>query len=420
MKMQVTRLRETLELLKTAVPRKPTLDILKNVRVKDGQLMATNLDSMVIVDVPEAAEESFLLPYEEVLKMLRYVTGYDYVDMQGKRGKLTISSSGGDATYPSSSVDEFPEIPDFEVKDEADVDGDILIPAMEAALPYAATETERPVLRGVTVLFGGPIEVSAGDGFRMAHIILPLEYPTEYTTILPPEAVKTLVHLMAKTPRTPAPGEALVSKMLARRQLQIAMDGKRGMRVRFSPTVSSIVKLVDGQPPSWLKLIPKDEPVIKGLIFARELQTAVKRVSDVAHNGSGIVRLEFEDGSARISAKDDGSEVSSKVSCLELEGAPNRFALNVKYLTEYLGDKDSIVTFAWTGQTAPVMFQHPKSPRVLIMPMEAKWEKEPPAEPQTPAPEPAAHDEQVPEKPAVDESTAVNIKPTRQRSRKKT
>ncbi|MQY72176.1 MAG: hypothetical protein GH142_00695, partial [Dehalococcoidia bacterium] len=279
MEIQVARFREVLEILKPAVPRKTSLPVLKNVLVKEGQVVATDLDSMVFINLPEA-DESFLLPYADVLKMLQYVPGHEYLKMHAKRGKLTLSWSEGSATYPTQDLEEFPSIPDFEVKDEATIDGDTFISALHDALPYAATGGDRPVLSGVTVLFGQPIEVSAGDGFRMAHIVLPLQFPGEHTTVIPSGSVSTLIHLLAKTPRHPPQGDALVPIMVAKRQIQVALDGKRGLKIVFGPTASVIVKLVEGNPPAWLKLIPKEEPVLKVQLFAREFETAVRRVSN--------------------------------------------------------------------------------------------------------------------------------------------
>ncbi len=409
MEIRVEQLRNALGIVKPAVPRKTSLDILKNVLVKDGQMMATDLESMVIIDMP-GADENFLFPYVEVLKMLKYVPGYEKLQMHAKRGKLTMFWSDGEATYPTQDLEEFPAIPAFEVKDEADIDGDTFIPALSSALPYAATGSDRPVLNGVTVQFGGPIEVSAGDGFRMAHIVLPIQFPAEYTTILPAAAVTTLLHVMSKTPRTPPHGDNLTEIVLAKRQVRVGLDGKRGLRVEFGPNVSVIVKLVEGNPPAWLKLIPKDEPILKTQLFARELETAVRRVSDVASQNSGIVRLQFQDGTATVSAKADGREVSAKISVLDMQGAPNRLALNVGYLTEYLSDKDGIVTLSWTGGKAPASFQHPRSPKVLIMPMEAKWDE--------PLPSAQAEPEAAAASPETPAETAPEANPTKPKKRR--
>lgn len=404
MEIQVARLRECLGILKPAVPRKPSLKILENVMVQEGRMVATDLATMIIVNMPEA-DQAFLMPYAEVIKMVEHVPGYEYLKMVAKRGKLMLDWPEGSATYPSQSLEEFPPVPDFEVKTEGDIDGDTFIAALDAALPYVATEGDRPVLSGVTVQFGAPLEVSAGDGHRMAHIVLPLQFPAEYTTILPASSVASLLHVMQKTPRTPPAGEDLMPIVLAKKQIHAALDGKRGLKIDFGPTATVIVKLVEGKPPAWLQLIPKEEPIIKVQLFARELETAVKRVANVAAQDSGRVRMEFASDVATVSARADGREVSAKISVLSLEGTPNRLALNLKYLREYLGDKDNIVTLTWTGGTAPVSLQHVKSPRVLIMPMEAGWEKDLPKAEAKPATA-AAPEAPAAEKPGPKKSKA--------------
>lgn len=387
MEIRVDQLRNALELLKPAVPRKTTLPILKNILVKDGQLMATDLESMVIIAMPEL-DEPFLFPYTEVFKMLKYVPGYEKLQVRPEKGKLTLTWSNGDGSYPAENVKDFPAIPVLKVKDEADIDGDTFIPALASALPYVAKDEARPVLAGITVQFGGPIEISAGDGFRMAHIVLPLKFPAEHTTIIPAGAIATLLHVMAKTPRTPPQGEALVDIIMAKRQLHVALDGKNALIVGFSPSVKVIIKLIEGSPPAWLKLFPKGKPVLKAQFFARELETAVRRVADVASQNKDIVRLQFQDGACRVSAKGEGREVAAKVAILDLEGEPNKLALQAPYLLEYLKGKEGIVTMTWTGGSAPAAFNHSRSPKVLIMPMYVAWDDKPPpdqAEPEAAA-----------------------------------
>jgi len=418
MEIQVNRFREALGMLKPVVPRKATLPILENVLVKEGQMMATDLDTMVILTLLEA-DESFLLPYADVLKMLQYVPGHEYLQMHAERGTLKLSWSDGSATYPTQDPEEFPSIPDFEVQVEASIDGDTFIPALQSALPYTATGSDRPVLNGVTVLFGGPIEVSAGDGFRMAHIVLPLQFPEEHTTIIPSGSVSTLAHVWAKTPRTPPQGDALVPIIMAKRQIQVALDGKNHLKVVFGPTATVIIKLVEGSPPAWLKLIPKEEPVFTAQLFARELETAVRRVSNVAHGNKDIVRLQFNNGVATVSAKADGQEVSANLTLLDAKGEPARLALDVNYLIEYLSNRDGIVSMSWTGEMAPVAFQHSKSPKVLIMPMAADWGDKEPVAPVAPVantePEAAAAAVEEPVKAAPE---ATPSKPRKQRGKK--
>ncbi len=380
MEIRVTRLREVLSLLKPAVPRKPTLKSLTNVLLKDGKAVATDLESMVIVAVPEA-DQTVLFPFMAVSKMLDYVPGDEILQLQSDQNKLTLSWAGGleSATYPISEPDTFPAIPEFEAKLEADLDGDTFMAALATAQTYVATATDRPVLNGVTVVLGSPIEVAAGDGFRMSHQVLPLVFPEDNTCIIPASSVSVLMHLFKNTPRTPPQSDSLIPVLTAKKRIQVALDGDRGLRIGFGPKASVIVKLTDGTPPAWIKLIPKEEPTLHVQVFAPEFETAVRRVRDVASQGAGIVRLEFNDGNVRVSAKADGQEVATSISVLEAKGTPFRTAINAKYLIEYLKGKEGLVAISSTAESSPVSFQHSKHPRVIIMPMSADWGDKPPA-----------------------------------------
>ena len=94
MDIQVNRLREVLSLLRPVVPRSPSMKSLTHVLFKDGKAVATDLDSMVIVAVPEA-DQTVLFPFGAVSKMLDYVAGDELLQMQSDHDKLTLSWNGG-------------------------------------------------------------------------------------------------------------------------------------------------------------------------------------------------------------------------------------------------------------------------------------------------------------------------------------
>ena len=97
---------------------------------------------------------------------------------------------------------DFPILPEMTARADGLVDGDILIAAMLAALPYTATDTARPVLNGVTLVLGIPSRwlpvtasnVPPGTG---------LSFPLEEKVIVPAHGVAILDHVFKKTPRTP-------------------------------------------------------------------------------------------------------------------------------------------------------------------------------------------------------------------------
>lgn len=373
MDIQVARFREVLELLKPVILRKTTLPVLTNVLLKDGKAVATDLETMVIVQVPEA-DLDCLIPYNDVAKMLQYVHGLENLHIEPKDGKVTMSWSDGKSTFGSSDVKDYPEVPEFVPVAEAPIDIDTLIPAMYEVLGFAATDATRPVLNGVTLILGESIAVAAGDGFRMAHKSLPLSFPQESISVVPHSSVTTLRLLWEKTPRTPPVSDSLIPIIMAKRQASVALDGKTGLRFVFGNSTIAIVKLVEGSPPAWLKLMPKKEPVLQVSVIGSQLELAVRRVLRVALLGTKIVRMVFDDDTAVISAKYDDQEVESTIKVLMSQGGPNRVGLDANYLLDYLKGKEGVVSLSWVSEGSPVAFKHQKSPTVLIMPMKVDWE----------------------------------------------
>ncbi|GAI99059.1 unnamed protein product, partial [marine sediment metagenome] len=248
MDIQVAKFRELLELLKPAVARKSKIASLESVLLKDGKAIATNLETMVVVEVPEVDLTS-LVPFKDVAKMLQYTPARELLHIEGKPRKLSLSWPSGSATFPVEDAGTFPDVPEFVPETEASLDIDTLIPALVSVLPYVATDDTRPVLNGITLILGDPIEVAAGDGFRMADKVLPLSFPKNAVTILPSNSVAVLKHLWEKTPRTPPPAEALVSVLVAKQHAMVAHDGKLGLRFQFDNNTAAIIHLVDGKPP---------------------------------------------------------------------------------------------------------------------------------------------------------------------------
>ncbi len=368
MDIQVSRFREMLELLKPAVARKSSIKSLESVLLKDGKAIATNLETMVVIEVPEVDLTS-LVPFKDVAKMLQYTPARELLHIEGKPRKLSLSWPSGSATFPVEDAGTFPDVPEFVPETEESLDIDTLIPALVSVLPYAATGDDRPVLSGITLILGDPIEVAAGDGFRMADKVLPLSFPKNVVTILPSSSVAVLKHLWEKTPRTSPPAEALVSVLMAKQHAMVAHDGKLGLRFQFTNNTAAIIHLVDGKPPDWLKLVPKEEPILQVHVLAEDLEVAVRRVMGVAQDANGLIRFDFKDDTATLSAKSEGQKVETSFKTFDSSGTPNKFALNMSYLLSYLSGKQGLVTISWTGGSAPVALRSHNDPRVLIMPM---------------------------------------------------
>ena len=396
MEIQVTKLRELMELLKPVVLKKSTLTVTSYIRLGEGKVVATDLETMITAYLPEAVEP-MLLPFASLADMLKYVPGNETLKIEVEGKKVFLTWAGGNASYPTEDAQDFPILPEMPIRAEGTVDGDTLVSMMLDALPYVSTEDTRPVLSGVTLVLGNPIEVDAGDGFRMSHQVLGLSFPLEEKVIVPAHSVRILGHVFAKTPRTP-PTDALslIPIITARRYLRMALVGENKLQVDFGQTATVVINLIAGTPPDFIRLIPKGEPILQSQIFAPQLEAAVKRVRDVAKDGSGIVRMVFADGKLTISAKGDEQEITATIDTLSTQGEPGRTAPDHRYLIDYLSGKQGIIVFSQYDKTAPLSFQYQNSPMVLVMPMYVQWEDE-----KTPAGETTEPEDEVE---AVDEA----------------
>jgi len=235
------------------------------------------------------------------------------------------------------------------------------------------------VLSGVTLVLGSPIEVAAGDGFTMSHQVLGLTFPLEEKVIVPARSVSVLGHVFDKTPRTPpSTADSLISVITAKRQIHMALIGENKLKVDFGESASVVINLIQGNPPEWLQLIPKGQPTLQSHLFAPQLEAAVKRVRDVARDGSGIVRMVFADGKLTVSATGEEQEIRATLDVIRTQGEPGRTAINFAYLLRYLAGKQGIITLSQYPESAPLVFEYQNSPRVLIMPMFVQWGDEKP------------------------------------------
>ena len=377
MEIKVTKLKEVMELVKPVIPKKPTVKSIACLCLGSGKAVATDLETMVIANLPEA-QEPMLLPYSSIAEMLKYVPGSDILKVELKGKMVFLSWSNGSASYPTEDFADFPILPELTARAEGLIDGDILIPTMLAALPYTAEDNTRPVLSGITVVLGSPIEIAAGDGFRMCHKALGLSFPLEEKIIIPRQGVAMLDHVFAKTPRTPpATAASLVKVVTAKRQLRMSIIGENKLRLDFGTSASVVINLIAGKPPEWLALIPKGEPMLQSQIFAPQLEAAVKRVRIIAKEGNDAVRMEFADGKLKVSAKGGDQEISSTIDTVHTQGDATRIAINQKYVLGYVSGKQGIITFSKYTESGPAVFEDQRSPRMIVMPMVVTWGDEP-------------------------------------------
>ena len=374
MQIQVRKLRETLALLAPVIPRKTALPITYNSYFGHGVAVATNLEVLVRIDLPEA-EEPVLLHNKAVLDLLKNVPGDMVADIFSAKGQpVTIVCGTVKATYKREDPEDFPSVGDAEdPKVQFQIDGDKLVDGLSMAVQYVATETTRPVLNAVCFSIAeDKSEVIGADGFRLLVKELPIKLPPA-TIIIPSDTVHILEDLWRKAPKDIQPDlfSGVVAVALSKHMMGFGFNSGQ-MRLTWGG-ITILSQLVQGTFPNYKQLIPDPPNRIK--LFGPDLYQALRQVSKVATEGSGIVRLVWAEKQMQVSSK--GENTSASTSFPILEGAEGRIAINLGYLLQYLKDKGGIVEMAISTPSAPVLLLDGRS-TVVIMPMYVQWEGDPP------------------------------------------
>lgn len=148
MEIQVLKFRNALGLLDSAVPKKPSLEILKCVLLQNGHLIATDFEKAVSLEMPEIEGEA-LLPFREVTKLLRYVPGNETLQIGRTNGQIVLTWSAGKAAYNAMPLEDYPALPRLDHTEiKQTILGDHFVSGLLSVVGYCAEDDTRPVLNG--------------------------------------------------------------------------------------------------------------------------------------------------------------------------------------------------------------------------------------------------------------------------------
>ena len=391
MQIPCYKLKHALELVEPAIARKPTLPITQNFLIQDGRVMATNLEMAIAADLPEAKGESLCLPYGVVSKFIQYIPNTDILEISIDGTKATIRAGRMSSTVHGADPKDFPPFPYITPDGAGSVDGDRLVNALMGAVPATARDESRPILTGVCLTFGDPIELAGADGFRLIWYEAPikLEAPDggPKSICIPRTSVLALEKVWKKAIKPPASGggpssegfSGLAAKpaleaarmAIAKRMALVQYSAKENrMQLNFGEATFTTQLLV-GEFPNYRQLIPENLPH-KVAFDAAEAYRAVRMLSGMAKDGSGIIRMSWEGDAIEFSAR--AAEVGDIAQAIPAtvrgpSGEGGKIAFNSRYLLEYLEKKEGLVLLEATSPSSPGRFTHGRSPHCLVMPM---------------------------------------------------
>ncbi|WP_216212302.1 DNA polymerase III subunit beta [Amycolatopsis aidingensis] len=242
------------------------------------------------------------------------------IAVDGARASITCGSAR--FSLPTMPVEDYPELP-AQPAHAGELAGEVFGQAVAQVAVAAGKDDTLPMLTGMRLeISGDTLTMVATDRFRLAMREInwsPAEGLTDAAVLVPArtlaDAAKSLGSSGAAVQLALASGDGL---------LGLAGSG------RYTTT-----RLLDAEFPPYRQLLPSSH-TSRAVLDVSALAESIKRVSLVAERGTQV-RLEFTEGSLRLSAGGDDEGSAEEELPVDYEGEPVTIAFNPGYLVDGLG-----------------------------------------------------------------------------------
>lgn len=325
--------RDLLAVLKHAkklVPTKCTIPVLACARVFGKTLTVTDLDMELLLHLPVAAEQPFLVPVADLLKILQGAESGSLTHITGTPGDvLTVTVGDMSADLESLPESDWPVLrkPVAPVCTVLDLpEGQTML---KAIAPCISTEATRYYLNGVNFRGDGAegsetLTLSATDGHKLGEIATALPYAAK-PAILPTSAVKLVLGL---------PAGALEIGVFTN-----AVHGTGHLFQITGPGWALWSKVVDGTFPDTSRIIPKDTTSAVAMPCDK-LKSAASRLNKL--NKGVAVLIDPSTGKVTQRGAESTKQITIAVPMSIEQGEPDSIAFNPAYLVQVM---DSIALF---------------------------------------------------------------------------
>lgn len=335
MKIRVERdgLADAVTWVARSLPSRPSIPVLGGVLIDAGgdgvdsgeALTVAGFDYEVsaTVDVPATvAAEGRALVSGRLLADITKALPAQPVEISVDGARVSITCGNAKFSLPTMPVEDYPQLPTMPQR-AGEVAGEVFGQAVSQVAIAAGRDDTLPMLTGVRLeIADDKLTLVATDRFRLAMREFPWTSAGEVsdTSVLVPartlaEAAKTLGTSGTSVEISLASGDGL---------LGLAGSGRR-----------ATTRLLDAEFPKYRQLLPT-EHTSAAVIGVSALVDAIKRVSLVAERGTQV-RLEFAEGTLRLSAGGDDEGSAEEELGVDYTGDQVMIAFNPGYLLDGLG-----------------------------------------------------------------------------------
>jgi DNA polymerase-3 subunit beta len=237
---------------------------------------------------------------------------------------------------PGMPGEDFPPLPSAGESTFAELDAGSLAQLIALTQYSMSTDDTRPHLSGTLFeVDANGARMVTTDGHRLSKAEVKAKTAASFTMLVPGKGIAELKRLIedVKSDRSREKGVPGESAPPAKATLGVATLG--GNAFFRGPDVVLSVKLADEQFPPYSKVIPSSHS--RRVVVARELLTdALKRISLVASDKSGGVRLVIEAGRLEIISENPDVGEGSEELDVDFTGEKLSIGFNAKYLLDAL------------------------------------------------------------------------------------
>ncbi|HEY3608855.1 MAG TPA: DNA polymerase III subunit beta [Pseudonocardiaceae bacterium] len=336
MKIRVERdgLADAVAWVARSLPSRPSIPVLGGVLIDAGGDGTDSADALTVagfdyevsatVDVPATiAAQGRALVSGRLLADITKSLPAQPVEISVDGSRVTITCGSAKFSLPTMPVEDYPQLPTMPQR-AGEVAGEVFGQAVAQVAIAAGRDDTLPMLTGVRLEIGAAkLTLVATDRFRLAMREFEWhsggDLPADTAVLVPArtlaEAAKTLGTSGNSVEISLASGDGL---------LGLAGSGRRATS-----------RLLDAEFPKYRQLLPS-EHTAAAVIAVSSLVDAIKRVSLVAERGTQV-RLEFSEGSLRLSAGGDDEGSAEEELSADFTGDPVTIAFNPGYLLDGLG-----------------------------------------------------------------------------------
>lgn len=319
---------QALQKVQSVVEKKNTIQILGNIlcTVKNGELSlcATDLEVGIKVSLPveEQQEGRITLSAKHFLDIVKELPEKKLHITRKDNSWIELVCGKSRFNIVSLPADQYPSLPVFEDKTYFEARSDALIDMIDRTEFAASTDATRYHINGVYFenLETGLMRMTATDGHRLSLV-------DKEVFLKAPELKRGII--------IPKKGLAEIRKLLDEESSTVGISFERGYIFVKMDNSYLFVRLIDGEYPDYRPVIPKSADRLVR-VERQEFNSALKRVSLLAHEKSRGVKLTIQDNLLVISSSNpDMGEAREEVD-VEYAGEPLEIGFNSRYLLESL------------------------------------------------------------------------------------